>query len=122
MQMITIALALALALALAMALALALAMALALALNPTFKKERNLPVGISIQVKCDCCGKVKEQMNHWFMLSSASNHFTIDKLEVKLAEQFNYTLLCGETCLFKYLSANLSSKLYPPTRAEETKP
>ena len=54
------------------------------------------------QVTCDVCGKLKNTVNHWWILSSNSGAITIWPWGKGLgANDSNKTHLCGQECVIQ---------------------
>ena len=76
---------------------------------------------ISVQIKCDICGAVKQQTNHWYLADISIDNGLLDirPFDLQMAQEFNLSILCGEACVHKYISQNLAS-LHRSEAADQT--
>lgn len=70
--------------------------------------------------KCNVCGKVKEESNHWWLLYIGTRTvFTLDRWDDLKAERTDVENICSESCASKALSkwmatqASKSKEGYP---------
>lgn len=60
-------------------------------------------MAITQQITCDVCGKVKGQVNHWWIADIVMN-FQLFTWSDDGAKQNNHIHLCGQECAVKKMS------------------
>jgi hypothetical protein len=55
------------------------------------------------QVKCDACGKLKQETNHWFVVSLSGNRISIAGRDYQ-DDASNFYDCCGEACVLRKVS------------------
>lgn len=57
--------------------------------------------------KCDGCGKIRGQANHWFAAHVADDLFVLVSFEESKKRPGPWEHFCGEECLLKMVARNL---------------
>jgi hypothetical protein len=65
-------------------------------------------MSISTLVQCSVCGAQKGITNHWFMSKVVKGALQIRPFNLRDALDLDYKPLCGERCVTKEVSTNLS--------------
>lgn len=78
-------------------------------------------MGIIQQIQCDVCGKVRQQVNHWFLVEVHNGEWLISVLEVpvKIAEVARSKVVCGEDCALRLLSQWFDRQRPHPAQSDE---
>lgn len=64
-------------------------------------------MSVALQIKCDGCGKIKGETNHWYAINKVENKLVIMPYTENRAKR--YPVLCGQECLVKSISEALPS-------------
>lgn len=75
----------------------------------------------SEQFFCDVCGKIKQQVNHWWIVYTGSDSFELAGWDAETAKESGIEALCGQECAAKALSQWMQSQSSPPS-AQEARP
>ena len=69
-------------------------------------------MGVKTAVTCDICSREKKETNHWYMAtvhnSMGTARLIVYPLSIQDTQSKGARVLCGEECVHKYVSQNLS--------------
>ena len=54
--------------------------------------------------KCDYCGKLKGEANHWWLRNTGASHFSLHRWDEDAVEDGAFEHICGQECATKAMA------------------